>query len=56
MNASTKADVSVPEGYTPSDDEKFMNPIMAAFFKKKLLDWREDIVNQTKAKVTGENR
>ena len=58
MNASSKVDASVPEGYTPTDKEEFMNPVMASFFKKKLLDWREDIVNQTKETISylkGEN-
>lgn len=58
MNASSKVDASVPEGYAPTDKEEFMNPVMASFFKKKLLDWREDIVNQTKETISylkGEN-
>jgi RNA polymerase-binding transcription factor len=29
--------------YVPSDREKFMNDQQLAYFKKKLLDWKEDI-------------
>jgi len=51
MNASSKMEVSIPVNYTPSDEEDFMNPIMTAFFKKRLLDWRHDIVEQTKETI-----
>jgi DnaK suppressor protein len=40
-------EVVVPEGYEPSDDDKFMNPIMREFFRQKLLDWKADIDAQT---------
>ena len=43
MNDIAKVDAVVPEGYEPTDKEDFMNPVMTAFFKKKLLDWREDL-------------
>jgi len=29
--------------YVPSDREKFMNDQQLAYFKKKLLEWKEDI-------------
>lgn len=32
-----------PEGYTPSDDEEYMNPMQVAFFKDMLLDWRRQL-------------
>ena len=58
MNASTDVNVELPADYTPTDKEEFMNPVMSAFFKKKLLDWRQDIVDQTKETINflkGEN-
>tara|TARA_B100000029_G_C17336835_1_gene873806 strand:+ start:258 stop:665 length:408 start_codon:yes stop_codon:yes gene_type:complete len=30
--------------YIPNDKEKYMNPKQKAFFKKKLMDWRSEIV------------
>jgi len=51
MNANSKLDVVVPEDYTPTDEEEFMSPLMSAFFKKRLLDWRQDIVDQTKETI-----
>lgn len=35
----------LPDGYTPSADEPFMNLNQIAYFKKKLLDWREDVLD-----------
>ncbi len=32
------------EGYKPSDDEEFMNERQLAYFKTKLLEWKEDIL------------
>lgn len=43
--------VVVPEDYSPTDKEDFMNPVMKEYFKRKLLDWRADIVAQTKDTV-----
>jgi DnaK suppressor protein len=30
--------------YEPSEDEEFMNPRQLAFFRKKLLDWKADLI------------
>ena len=34
--------------YQPSEDEPFMNERQREYFKRKLLDWREDILKQSK--------
>lgn len=50
--------IVVPEGYKPSDDEKFMNPVQKEYFKIKLLTWKAEIIEQTKETVEylqGEN-
>ncbi|WP_448501976.1 RNA polymerase-binding protein DksA [Sphingomonas sp.] len=36
--------VRIPPGYTPSEDEPFMNPIMREYFRQRLLAWREDLM------------
>ncbi|HHB82326.1 MAG TPA: RNA polymerase-binding protein DksA [Devosia sp.] len=36
------------EGYRPSDDEPFMNPTQAEYFRQKLLVWREDILRDSR--------
>ncbi|NHK26938.1 RNA polymerase-binding protein DksA [Parvularcula flava] len=36
------------EEYRPSDDEPFMNERQLEYFRKKLLDWKEDILRASK--------
>lgn len=68
-SASTKRDSETPEtvdvgdlilpeisaDYRPSDDEPFMNPKQLAYFRNKLLNWREDIIRQTRETIEGLN-
>lgn len=35
-------------GYRPSPDEEFMNPRQLAYFRGKLLDWKESILREAK--------
>ncbi len=39
--------VVLPEGYQPSEDEEFMNPVMRLYFRRKLQDWREDLLRES---------
>ena len=41
-------DLDLPAGYVPSEDEPFMNPLQLAYFRKKLLDWKDDILREAK--------
>jgi DnaK suppressor protein len=34
--------------YRPSDDEPFMNERQLKYFKQKLLDWKEDILRESR--------
>ncbi|TVQ85075.1 MAG: RNA polymerase-binding protein DksA [Micavibrio sp.] len=34
----------LPPDYVPSEDEEFMNPVMAEYFRQKLLQWREELL------------
>ena len=40
--------VSLPEGYKPSDDEPFMNERQCEYFRQKLLDWKDDILRESR--------
>jgi len=40
--------VKLPEGYKPSSDEAFMNENQKAYFYQKLLDWKEEILQDSK--------
>jgi DnaK suppressor protein len=40
--------IVVPEGYRPSDDEEFMCDLHRAYFLKKLRDWKEAIIEESR--------
>ena len=40
--------VKISEDYRPSEDEPFMNDRQRAYFRRKLLAWREEILRSTK--------
>jgi DnaK suppressor protein len=39
--------VSLPPEYRPSDSEEFMNPRQQAYFRQKLLRWRQDLLRES---------
>jgi DnaK suppressor protein len=41
-------DIYVEPGYRPSPDEEFMNPRQLAYFRRKLLLWREEILREAR--------
>ena len=51
MNALASVVSEEPAAYRPSDDEPFMNERQLAYFKKKLLDWKDDILRESKGTV-----
>lgn len=42
------ADIVLPPDYRPSDNEPFMSDLHRAYFRKRLLDWKDDILRQTR--------
>lgn len=40
--------VRLPKGYTPSDDEPFMNKRQREYFRRKLEKWKEDILAENR--------
>lgn len=40
------------EEYRPSEDEPFMNDRQLEYFRNKLLDWKEDILRESRETVT----
>ncbi|MFA9459427.1 RNA polymerase-binding protein DksA [Thiohalorhabdus methylotrophus] len=40
-------EIELEPDYRPSNDEPYMNPKQLAFFRRKLLDWRNQIVEDT---------
>lgn len=45
--SKAKDPAHVPENYQPSEDEEFMNPRQQAYFRQKLLKWREEILQES---------
>ena len=45
--------IVLTEGYRPSDDEPFMNARQRAYFRKKLLAWKEEIVKLNRETLHG---
>ncbi len=39
------------DGYVPDDKEEFMNPRQRAYFRQKLLDWKDDILSGAKETI-----
>lgn len=37
----------LPPDYRPSEDEEYMNPLMRAFFRQKLLLWRTELLRES---------
>jgi len=40
--------VILPEGYKPSEDEEYMNPMQLEYFKAKLLNWRNSLLAESR--------
>lgn len=48
-----KAEVFLPEDYRPADDEPFMNERQTEYFRRKLLDWKAEILADSRDTVAG---
>ena len=42
------SEVVLPPGYRPAENEQFMNEMHRAYFRKRLIEWKEDILRQTR--------
>ncbi|MCZ8181337.1 MAG: RNA polymerase-binding protein DksA [Beijerinckiaceae bacterium] len=49
---ATKAPISLERGYRPSDDEPFMNDRQREYFRRKLRDWKEEIIRDSELTLT----
>jgi DnaK suppressor protein len=39
--------VTVSANYKPSEKEEYMNPVMLAYFRRQLLQWKNEIVKES---------
>lgn len=41
------AKIELKPDYDPKNDKEFMSPVMLAYFKQKLLDWKNDLLRES---------
>jgi len=46
-----KAEVFLPDDYRPAEDEAFMNERQIEYFRRKLTDWRDDLLDGSKQTI-----
>ncbi len=46
------ADIKLPKGYVPSEDETYMEPQQRAFFYNLLLDWKRQLMEDADKTVS----
>ena len=40
--------IILPEGYRPSENEEYMNPMQLEYFRLKLQNWREELLDESR--------
>lgn len=45
-------DVKLPKGYKPTEKEEYMSPKQLAYFRQKLLDWRAELVEESRETIS----
>lgn len=48
-----KAEVFLPDDYQPAEDEPFMNELQTEYFRRKLQDWKADLLDESKTTIEG---
>ena len=47
-----KAEIFLPDDYRPAEDEPFMNDLQVEYFRRKLLNWREELLDESRSTVS----
>ncbi|ARC88777.1 RNA polymerase-binding protein DksA [Rhodovulum sp. MB263] len=48
-----KAEVFLPDDYRPAEDEPFMNERQLEYFRRKLIAWKNDLLNESRETLEG---
>ena len=48
-----KAEVFLPDDYRPAEDEPFMNERQLEYFRRKLINWKADLMDESKSTIEG---
>jgi DnaK suppressor protein len=52
-SASMKAESFLPDDYRPAEDEPFMNERQLEYFRRKLLIWKQELLDQSAETIEG---
>ena len=48
-----KAETFLPEDYRPAEDEPFMNERQLEYFRRKLITWKNELLDESKLTIEG---
>lgn len=51
--AEMKQEMFLPEDYRPAEDEPFMNDRQLEYFRRKLLNWKQDLLAESRDTIEG---
>ena len=43
--------IELPPSYQPSETEEYMNPLQLAYFRRKLEDWRKELIDESRETI-----
>jgi len=52
-DAEMKAEVFLPKDYRPAEDEPFMNERQLEYFRRKLVNWKMELMEQSAETIEG---
>lgn len=47
-----KAEVFLPDDYSPAEDEPFMNELQLEYFRRKLHSWKAELMDDSKSTIS----
>jgi len=50
---SNTVDPHLPPDYIPNEKEEYMSPKMLAYFRRRLLDWRDELLAESETTLDG---
>ena len=53
MGNDMKQEVFLADGYTPAEDEPFMNDRQVEYFRRKLLNWKAELLAGSRDTIEG---
>ena len=48
-----KVETFLPDDYRPAEDEPFMNERQLEYFRRKLTDWRHELLDESRSTIEG---